>query len=82
MKHLLQKNPQKHNSRLITLFLGVLSMKYLLTHFQDEIKSVLILTHSTEIKPLHCRSPVSDMHFLKEFHSLLFFQHSQYVERV
>ena len=57
-------------------------MKYLVIHLQEKIKSVLTENCSTEIKPRHLLSPISEYVFLKKFHSLLYFHHYQYVERI
>lgn len=55
-------------------------MKYLLRHFSDQAKSVLIESCSTKVKTPHLRPLVSDV--LKKFHSLLYFRHSIYVGRI
>ena len=58
IKQLLERNLT--NSAHGTLDLEeTVSMKYLLTHFKDEIESVLIENCSTELKPPHLLPPIS-----------------------
>ena len=70
------KEPQKQNTTLSVLDVeGAFSVKYLLTHFQHSINSVILENFSIEIKSPYLLPPISEYVYSKEIHSMLYFHH-------